>query len=159
MGAVFPPAPTFPVPIQLPVRAIFSFPGGSGSGLKILRSQHRFPLGFPTRHCCLAGPPRNLRRNISASSKPLSLSLRPKAPVPLDGLESGSGFGLRLCLTLLPRSPYQCFVATFTLANVHGLPALAATLRFFRFRSAALAASGKVGLGTPPHNVNLPVDN
>lgn len=35
----------------------------------------------------------------------LSLRQRPKAPVPRDGPESESGFGLRLCYTSLPRSP------------------------------------------------------
>ena len=60
MGAVFPPAPTFPVHIRLPVRAIFFSLGGSGSGLKILRSQHRFPLGFPTKALLLGRSPASL---------------------------------------------------------------------------------------------------
>ena len=35
----------------------------------------------------------------------LLLRQRPKAPVPQDGPESESGFGLRLCYTSLPCSP------------------------------------------------------
>ncbi len=65
--------------------------------------------GFQLRHCCLAGPLSRLRRNIAIPAHSLSRSLCPKAPVPLDGPESGSGFGFRLRLTLLPRSPCPRF--------------------------------------------------
>ena len=65
----------------------------------------------------------------------------PEARVPPDGLESGSGIGLRLCLTLLPRSPcHSLLLQTDILANV---------CRFGRWqRPRALSVAGRSLLAT-----------
>ncbi len=158
MGAVFPPAPTFLGPIRLPVRAIFSCPGR----IRIRFEDLAIPTPVPSRVSNQAFLPRrspaSLHRNISASSKPLSLSLRPKAPVPPDGPESGSGFGLRLCLTLLPRSPCRSLVFRSSLQTIIASAAAAAS-NFLPLPVVRSGCTWKVGLGTPPHKVNQPGDN
>ncbi len=159
MGEVFPQAPTFLGSDPIAGEGNLLFPGRIRIRFEDLAiHKSRFPLGFPTRHCCLASPQRGFTRNISISAKSLLLSLRPKAPVPLDGSESGSGFGLRLCLTLLPRSPCHFLPPRSSLrmsmAFVSG-----SSLALLPFPVGRSGCKWKLRLRAPSHNVNRPGDN
>ena len=96
------------------------------------------------------GPHSSFRQNIATLANSLSQFLCPKAPVPPDGLESGSGTGFRLCLTLLPRSPCLRFreLSSF---RTDFAATMAMTNAFFRFRSAAVGHNRRLSLPTESH--------
>ena len=160
MGAVFPPAPTFPVPIQLPVRAIFSFPGGSGSGLKILRSIKPVPSRVSNQAL--------LPRRSPASLRPKHLCLVEASfafPSPEGSGSAGrSGKWERLWLAPLPHaSSSLALPVPFSLVDPCGCPRLSVSGSSFepsfRFREGRSGYRHKLDPRAESHNRNLPVDN
>jgi hypothetical protein len=90
------------------------FPGRTGFAASALRLPLDFPIGFPSGHCCLAGPHPGAVRDIAIAPISLSLPRNPKVPVGWTVRKVGAAsFRFRGdCLTLLPRSPCRSLDAS-----------------------------------------------